>query len=299
MSEFFAYSALPPLEWLRVFDAAARLGNFSAAAEALGLTQAAVSQRIRKLEAHLGTTLFVRLPRGVELTVDGEAYAPHVHTALLALQRSTADLFSTPRRRMTIAVQQSVIDLWIMPRLKTILDVFPALEITFSTVHRLAELDGVSADLEARFGDGRWPGREGRKMFDEFLTPVCAPSLLDGKETDWRRLPQIAISGPRDGWREWAAAAGVQPPRPHTLRFDSFVHAMNAALTGAGVMLGSLALLGPQLESGALVQLGEPVTRMENGYWLTWPSSKPDSREQSLIVTALCDSTETDIRETS
>lgn len=288
MSDSFSFSALPPLEWLRVFDAAARLGNFSAAAEALGLTQAAVSQRIRKLEAHLGTTLFVRLPRGVELTVDGEAYAPHVHTALQSLQRSTADLFGAPRRRMTVAVQQSVVDLWIVPRLQPILDAFPLLEITFSTVHRLAELDGVNADLEARFGDGRWPGREGRKMFDELLTPVCSPALLAKGEPDWRRLPQIAISGPRDGWREWADAAGVQPPRPHTLRFDSFVHAMNGALAGAGVMLGSVALLEPHLSSGALVQLGEPVVRMENGYWLTWSTARPQSREQASIVETLC-----------
>lgn len=67
---------LPPLEWLRVFEAAARLENFSNAARELGLTQAAVSQRIRNLEGRLGKPLFTRLPRGVELTVEGEAYAP-------------------------------------------------------------------------------------------------------------------------------------------------------------------------------------------------------------------------------
>ena len=77
-------SQLPPLEWLRVFDAAARTGNFTAAADELGLTQAAVSQRMRHLEARLGAALFKRLPRGVELTGEGEAYAPHEAEALAA-----------------------------------------------------------------------------------------------------------------------------------------------------------------------------------------------------------------------
>ena len=81
---------LPPLEWLRVFEAAGRLSNFTAAANELGLTQAAVSQRMRNLEEHLKTHLFLRLARGVELTAEGEAYLPHVQSALAAMRRGTA-----------------------------------------------------------------------------------------------------------------------------------------------------------------------------------------------------------------
>ena len=99
---------LPPLEWLRVFEAAGRLGNFTAAAAELGVTQATVSQRIGHLEARLDTHLFVRLARSVELTADGEAYLPHIKNALDAVRRGTADLFGTPRTRITIAASASV-----------------------------------------------------------------------------------------------------------------------------------------------------------------------------------------------
>lgn len=79
---------LPPLEWIRAFEAAARLGSFTAAAEDLGLTQAAVSQRIGHLEKHFGASLFHRRARAISLTVEGEAWLPHVRLALEGLRDS-------------------------------------------------------------------------------------------------------------------------------------------------------------------------------------------------------------------
>ncbi len=109
--------SLPPLEWIRVFEAAARLGSFTAAADELGITQAAVSQRIRKLEQRLGAQLFNRQARGVSLSTQGESWLPHVQGALAQLLNSTANLFEAPRRKVTIAASSSVIELWIVPRL--------------------------------------------------------------------------------------------------------------------------------------------------------------------------------------
>lgn len=280
---------LPPLEWLRVFDAAARLGNFTAAAAALGLTQAAVSQRMRNLEAHLGVALFSRLPRGVELTTEGEAYAPHVRSALAALQRSTTDLFSAPRRRLSIAATASTIELWIAPRLPALLQRLPDLQVSLATVQRAADYAAASADFEVRFGDGAWPDRQARKLYDEVLAPVVAPGLLDEAEADWRRLPQIATAGPRHGWRDWAAVAEVAPPRTPALRFDTFVQALSAARAGAGVLLGSLALIEREVAAGSLVRLPEPAVRMESGYWLTWPAADAGFKDRTVILDALCD----------
>ena len=113
---------LPPLEWLRTFETAARLGNFTRAASELGLTQAAVSQQIRSLEGYLETSMFTRLARGVQLTVEGEAYAPHVRSSLFALRRSTSDLFSLSRQLVTIAAPASVITHQVENRRGTIID---------------------------------------------------------------------------------------------------------------------------------------------------------------------------------
>ena len=281
-------SPLPPLEWLRVFEAAARLGNFTAAAEELGLTQAAVSQRIRNLEARIGVPLFVRLPRGVEPTVDGESYAPHVRAALLSLQRSTADLFSAPRRRLSIAATSATAELWIAPRLPALLERLPDLQVSLFTIARISDYAGVNADLEVRFGTGDWPGRRAKKMFDELLAPVAAPALLERQDRDWRSLPQIAVSSLRDGWLDWAAAADVAPPRPPSLRFDTFAQGLAAAKSGAGVLLGSLALIEREIAAGQLLRLPEPSIRMEAGYWLTWPTASAPYRERSLVIDALC-----------
>lgn len=288
MAEAPLSAPLPPLEWLRVFDAAARLGNFTAAAEELALTQAAVSQRMRNLEAHLGVTLFTRLPRGVDLTTEGEAYAPHVRSALAALQRSTADLFSASRRTLSLAATASTTELWIAPRLPKLLDRLPDLQISLATVQRAVDYAAANADFEVRFGDGSWSNRQARKLYDEVLAPVAAPALLDARDDDWRRLPQIATSGPRDGWLDWAAAAEVAPPRSPSLRFDTFVQALAAARVGAGVLLGSLALIEQEIEVGSLIRLPEPSVRMESGYWLIWSAADAGFKDHSTIVDALC-----------
>ncbi len=287
MSDEQPTTTLPPLEWLRVFEAAGRLGCFTAAGSELGLTQAAVSQRIRNLEARLGVRLFLRLPRGVELSADGEAYLPHVQNALNAMLRSTTDLFGAPRRKITIAAPHSAAQLWIAPRLVALAAALPNLQVSVATVHRPADYSAADADFEVRFGTGNWPGRRAVRLFEEVLTPVAAPSLIEGAGADWRRLPQIAVSGPRDGWREWAAATGVAPPRPPSLRFDSFAPALYAAMAGAGVLLASLGLTLPALETRGLVRLPERSIQMEKAYWLTWPVSISTFTDHEIIVSAL------------
>ncbi|MEQ8355423.1 MAG: LysR substrate-binding domain-containing protein [Kiloniellaceae bacterium] len=282
-------TSLPPLEWLRVFEAAARCGSFTAAANELGLTQAAVSQRMQNLELRLGVRLFLRKPRGIDLTADGEAYLPHVQSALTALLRSTADLFGAPRRRILIATPSSVAQLWIAPRLAVLTRDLPNLQIALSTVQRPSDYEATGADFEVRFGTGSWPGRRAARLFGEVLAPVAAPALCRDTTPDWRRLPQIAVAGPRDGWREWAAAAGVAPPRPPSLRFDTFVQALAAATAGAGVLLASLALIEPQIRFGTLRRLPEPETRMETAYWLVWPDSDAGYLERETIISALSD----------
>ena len=280
-------ATLPPLEWLRVFESAVRTGSFTGAAGELGLTQAAVSQRIRNLELHLGTTLFLRQARGVIPTTEAEAYAPHVGAALAALRRSTADLFSAPRRSLTIAATASAAQVWIIPRLPALREKLPSLQVSLVTVQRFGDLDRSGADYETRFGDGQWPNRNARRMFEEELAPVAASDLAK-IDTDWRRLPQIGIAGPRDGWHDWAAAAGVAPPRPPTWRFDTFTQALAAARTGAGVLLGSLALIHGDLADGRLVRLPGPAVRMNGAYWLAWPDGTARARDHGIVVDTLC-----------
>lgn len=278
---------LPPLEWLRVFEAAGRLGNFTAAARELGLTQAAVSQRIRNLEGRLGVRLFRRLARGVELTADGDAYLPHVTSALAAMRRGTQDLFGAPRRRVSIAAAVSVAALWITPRLKRLTETHPSLQVSIFAIHRLADFEAVQADYEMQFGNGDWPERDGVRLYEEALAPACAPELLRSiPDGDWRRLPVIAVTGPRDGWREWAESTQEAPVGTPALRFDSFITALEAARSGVGVLLASLPLSHSALTDGSLVLIDTPTLRMSSGTWLTW--RRDDRLDASHEAIAAC-----------
>ncbi|MDB5526677.1 MAG: hypothetical protein JWM58_4440 [Rhizobium sp.] len=280
--------ALPPLEWVRVFEAAARLGSFTAAADELGLTQAAVSQRIRKLELRIGTQLFNRQPRGVTLSTQGEAWLPHVQTALTLLLHSAANLFEAPRRKIVIAASTSVIELWIIPRLTRIAERLPHVQLAFETIQNLPDYDRSEADFEIRFGEGNWTGRDSRRLFREELAPVAAPVLLGCPSQDWRALPQIATSGPRIGWRDWCNAVDMQPMNVPVLRFDTFVQALRAAEAGAGVLLASLPLCSRSISTGALTRLTPQTLPMESGYWLTWQRSRPNFAERLSLIECLC-----------
>jgi LysR family glycine cleavage system transcriptional activator len=279
--------SLPPLEWVRVFEAAARLGSFTAAATELGLTQAAVSQRIRNLELRIGAQLFDRQARGVSLSTQGEAWLPHVQAALSRLAHSTSNLFAAPRRKVTVAASGSIIELWIVPRLTHIGRALPHLQLSFETIQRLPDYSHSEADLEIRFGDGVWPDMATARLYEEELAPVAAPRLLERATGDWQGLPRIAMSGPRLGWRDWTLAANAEPPPVPLLRFDTFVQALAAAESGTGVLLGSLPLCRAALEAKRLVRLERNSLRMKAGYWVVWPRSRPRFPELETLVDIL------------
>lgn len=279
--------ALPPLEWIRAFEAAARLSSFTAAARELGLTQAAVSQRIRNLELRLGAHLFDRQARGVALSLEGETWLPQVQAALDQLVHSTANLFASPRRKITIVATASVIELWIVPRLLQIVRGFPDLQVSFETIQQLPDHPRTEADFEIIFGEGDWPGHEARRLFFEELSPVAAPASLREASGDWEKLPRIATFGPRIGWRDWSTEMDELPPPPARLRFDTFAQALRAAELGCGVLLGSLALCRTSLDAGRLVRLTDKVLRTKGGYWITWSRSQPGFRERRTLLDCL------------
>lgn len=280
---------LPPLEWIRVFEAAARLGSFTAAANELGLTQAAVSQRIRNLELHLGAQLFNRQARGVTLSTQGESWLPHVQDALTQLLHSAANLFEQPRHKITIAASGSVIELWIIPRLSEIARRLPHVQISLETIQHLPDYERLEADFEIRFGTGNWPDREAKQLFIEDLAPLASPALLGDPSGFWHSKPRIATSGPRAGWRDWATAMGEPPPPVPLLRFDTFVQSLKAAEAGAGVLLASLALCADAVEAGRLKRLTDSTLRMAEGYWITWLRDRPAFAERAPLIECLID----------
>lgn len=280
---------LPPLEWIRAFEAAARTGSFTLAARELGLSQAAVSQRIGHLEARVGAALFLRQARRVVLTVEGETWLPFVSAALKSLQQSAEDLFAAGRRRITISASASVSELWLVPRLALIpADDRPDLSITTMVL----SADSGPAKPQAvriRYGAGGWAEAYRAPLYAEALAPVAAPSLPSAG--DWRNLPRIGLTGPRAGWKEWCAATGDPAAPLPTLRFDNFAAALSAARAGLGVLLGSLPLLHRDLAAGTLVPLAENTLRPRETYWLLAGTDTVSRRQWDRLAEHFCDPT--------
>lgn len=276
-----------PLEWVRVFEAAGRNGSFTAAAAEIGLTQAAVSQRIKNLEQLVGVSLFSRQPRGVILTVDGEAWLPYVTQALQALNRSADELFGKAPDRIVISASASVAQMWIVPRLGALLDK-PTFQISMTTMTIEPDFAKANATIEIRYT--RTPRPEGRsiRLYRETLVPLAAPALLEGG-TPWWKLPRIAVSGPRPGWQEWAAQTGDAVPAVPNYRFDNYVSAHCAAKAGLGVVLGSLPLSAQDLASNSLVRLSEKSLRPDAGYWMTANENMLTRKNWEEFVKILCE----------
>ena len=278
---------LPPLEWIRAFEAAARLGSFTAAAEDLGLTQAAVSQRIGQLEKQLGTPLFHRRARAISLTVEGEAWLPHVRHALEGLRDSTEAVFGTGHRRLTLSASQTVIDQWLLPRLGRLQTLTKA-EISIQSMV-VGTHDAPQDDvIRIRYGTGDWPHPYRARLYAEKICPVAAPSLA-ARAGHWTVLPRIACAGQRPGWHAWAAAFGIPTTPLPDLRFDTHLSALGAAKAGLGVFLASLPLCAEALATGALVRLDPGSLSHHESYWLL-ASPQAVSRDQwQAITTAIID----------
>lgn len=263
---------MPPLDWLRSFEAAARLSNFTAAAAELGLTQAAVSQHIRFLEERLKTRLFSRLARGVALSPEGAAYLPHIQSAFATIGSTTTELFE-PRaiQTVTVRVPISFALLVLVPSLPDLAKALPRIQLDVVTIHRPADYDQPGSVLDIRFGSGNFPRREADRLIVERLVPVASPTLVGN--VDWTSLPLLLVAGAREMWAEWFAAAGMPGHSRRSHRFDSFVAAMEAAKVGAGVLLGSRPLIDAALASRALVALSGFELSSSSGHFLTRASA--------------------------
>ncbi|WP_170349811.1 LysR family transcriptional regulator [Ruegeria atlantica] len=268
---------LPPLDWLRVFEAAGRLGGFSTAAREFGLTQAAVSQRIGNLEAWLGRSLFVREARGVSLTVEGESYLPLVQESLQALERNTEDLFGKSPQELRVAGLSSNIHALVLPGLARFQETRPNVRVMTDSVARRSSLDEERTWLQIRYGRGAWPGRDAALIAREVLVPMAAPGVKWG-------VPLIELRGERPAWRDWARKTGHGEMPPSQISFDSMEHAISAARQGIGVVLGSVPLASADLQAGRLCRLDLPDLQTKDGYWLTWPEERVKSKKQRALI---------------
>jgi LysR family glycine cleavage system transcriptional activator len=246
---------LPPLHTLPAFEAAARLGSFQAAAEALHLTPSAISHRIRQLEMHVGQDLFERRHRSIVLTATGRRYLAVVRDALLRLDEASAVLRAPLRERLRISAAPALGSKWLVSRVAEYQATHPAIEFSLATATGLGPLLNGEADIGLRYGEEEWPGLLAWKLFEERVFPVCNPELArdlhQPADLDSKRL----LRHPLLSWQRWFAAAGLNRPEPATGPwYEDALLMLEGATVGHGIALMAGSLAAPYVADGRLVR---------------------------------------------
>ncbi len=254
--------ALPPLNSLRVFEAVARHMSFQQAAEELHLTPSALSYQIRTLEEQLDQPLFARGNRSISLTPAGRRLLPAVEDALERIAEGIASISSgRDDNRLIVSSGPAFAAKWLAPKLRRFVDAHPEIELLVSANLRNVDFARDDADVGIRFGLGDYPGLEVEPLVDEAALPLCAPDLAKRLKSpsdlaDVTLLHDDSIRHLPDApnWARWLELAGVTGVDPGKgLRFTHADHGLDAAIEGAGVVLGRRSLSEADIRHGRLV----------------------------------------------
>ena len=262
---------LPNLIWLRTFEAAARLLNFTAAGNELGLTQTAVSMHIRLLEARLGCQLFVRQPRNLTLTGMGEAYIPSVRRALEEISLSTNALFGPAEKQMiTVKAPIPTAAFILAPRLPAFLASHPNINIRIISRIWADSIADEDVDVNLRIGFGDWPGMQIEKLSTETIVPICAASLINAIQSPKDLLGGnlIHILGYEDNWQRYFSAHGLDA-KTANIRYwvDTSVAAFELVVSGGGIATVLTRFANTALQTGRPIAIaGDPIPFPQSHY---------------------------------
>jgi LysR family glycine cleavage system transcriptional activator len=286
-------SRLPPLRAIEIFVVAGRSLSFTDAAKAVNLTPSAVSRRMRALEAELGTALFHRFNRRLELTAVGARYLEAMSRAIDLIQQESDSLRPHRPEKVLRLSTVPLLGAWLMPRLAELKRRRPDLDIQISASGEVVDLSEGRFDAAVRFGDGRWPGLVADHLLAVVAFPVAAPGLLPTRLPasaaaldrtvlfDLGRAPQL--------WPQWFESVGLngyRPPRVQT--FDSAEVMYRAAINGLGLALGYPPLIEEHLAAGRLVPVfdNEPVV-LRQSYYLVYRRALRDRPAMRALARAL------------
>lgn len=282
--------SFPSTSALRVFDAAARLGSFKAAAAELGVTPTAVSHQIRNLEDQIGVALFVRGTRKVDLTAAGQTLLEATGPAFRRIGAALEEIGSA-RQTLTLTTTPAFAALWLIPKIRAFEAAHAGIQVHVDTsVHPVDIARDRRIDLAIRYGGG--VSETSKALVHERMGAFAAPGFCERVddlnkacllETAWRSdtLPQIS-------WEDWFAARGQPCSEPMDLRrFDEEQQVINAALAGQGIALVSTLLVADLVIRGWLVPISPETFLPGLSYFLIVPADKADTRKVQMFLTWL------------
>jgi LysR family glycine cleavage system transcriptional activator len=252
-------SKLPPLNSLRAFEAAGRLRSFSRAALELNVSSGAISRHIQQLEAWLGSPLFIRRHRRVELTEEGAAYLHEASAALGRLALATSRIRRTPTHKVLRVNSATSFTLrWLIPKLSRFQRLHPDIEVRIQASNEPLEKISTPYDIAIRFG--RQAGEASRAviLLSGGNMPFCSPKLLAEKPIrdvgDLARHTLLHVPLYATGWPRWLAEAGAPDLEPlRSVTFDDAYMAIQAAIDGLGIAMAPAAFVTDDVAEGRLV----------------------------------------------
>jgi LysR family glycine cleavage system transcriptional activator len=274
---------LPPLNAIKAFEAAARLGSFSRAAEELNVTHGAISRQIHTLEDWVGTPLFRRTSRNAAPTQAGDELLAEAAPALdrLAEGSRRVRVSSLAQGALNIATQPTFSMRWLIPRLSDFQRDYPGLELRIVTASTSAERFQMEADVVIS-GPSPQPGWVGTRFMGEALLPLLSPKLMAKcplrRPEDLERHTLLHSATRRSAWARWLDVAGISHVKPAGEQvFEHFYFAIQAALAGVGVVMGPLALVTEDVRNSRLVApISSPVV-VSRGYFVYVPAASNDA----------------------
>jgi LysR family transcriptional regulator, glycine cleavage system transcriptional activator len=270
---------LPPLNAIKAFEAAARSQSFTRAAEELNVTQGAVSQQVKALEATLGIKLFNRERQRLVITEAGREYLEVVRDALDRIAVGTERLVQRQSSGvLTISTSPDFAAKWFVYRLGRFAESHPEIDLRVAATAQHVDFAREDVDVAVRHGDGRWAGLEAVRLCSERLFPVCSPKFISGRNrittaSDLLKFPLLRLHD-WNTWTKWFEAAGV--PAGYTAHgpiLNSASMLIDAAVDGQGVALARTALAAWDLINGRLVRPIHVSLRMSNTYWIVCPNA--------------------------
>jgi LysR family transcriptional regulator, glycine cleavage system transcriptional activator len=272
-----AYDRLP-LGALRVFEAVATHLSFSAAADALNVTPAAVSQQIKALEGYIQVPLFRRNGRRVEITDEGLELLPPVRAGLEKLESALQQIKHHRRAGpLQITTLSSFLQIWLLPRIRSFRRKSPNVELRFHTSREVVDFSRTAHHVGIRFGRGNYPNLHCEKILDDWLVPVASPDLIKQhgmieRGTDLSKYPLLESSDePWSVWSQTDEEAVWLSPAPS---IDDSAGLLAAAEEGLGYALASWTLVTRALQKGTLRLAGRGALPYDgSAYYFVCPKN--------------------------
>ncbi|WP_085035802.1 LysR substrate-binding domain-containing protein [Ensifer aridi] len=272
-----------PLSAIRIFESAARLGSFRAAAEELNLSPSAISHAIVRLERDLGVSLFERTTRRVTLTLAGQTLLNHASNAFEELRRGVELVSSKSAQLLRLHCAPSFAAQVLSPRLPSFLKENPGVEVKVAASTTYARFVDGLYDADVVYGEPL--NREDLivvPLGEEIVSPMCSPEMASRIRSprDLLRLPLIRSDLKRIQWIDWFEANSLGPPPPPSMSFDRSFLAVDAAVNGLGIALESDLLARRELQSGKLIRPFHGACRDNRyiGHYVAYPKSGSQRR---------------------